>query len=49
MSGDARPMLDAREAQPKARVPPIAACDDQDGMDAVAGSEYLDDRIRLRE
>jgi hypothetical protein len=44
-----RQMLDARDVQPPARVSLIAAYQDHDAVDAVAGGEYVDDRIRLRE
>jgi hypothetical protein len=48
-AGDVRPVLDARDVPPSARVSLIAAYRDDDAVDAVAGSEYVDDRIRLRE
>jgi hypothetical protein len=46
-----RGMLDKREVHPGARVSLIAANPDDDTrrLDAVAGCEFLDDRIRLRE
>ena len=44
-----REMLNARGGQPGVRVSLIAAYRDRDAVDAVAGSEYADDRIRLRE
>jgi hypothetical protein len=43
--------MDAREVQPN-RGPSIVAADldhDAQSLDAVAGSEFVDDRIRLRE
>jgi hypothetical protein len=43
--------IDVREVQPN-RGPSIVAADldrDAGSLDAVAGSEYVDDRIRLRE
>jgi hypothetical protein len=44
-------MEDTRDARPGARVSFIAADRDHDAgrVDAIAGSEFLDDRIRLRE
>lgn len=44
-------LLDTRTVQPGARVSFIAADRDDDTrrLDAVAGGEFLDDRIRLRE
>jgi hypothetical protein len=42
-------MLDARDVQPGARVSLIAAYQDHDALDAAAGCEYVDDRIRLAE
>jgi hypothetical protein len=44
-------MVDTGDVQPGARVTVIAAHRDHDAgrLDAVAGSEFLDDRIRLRE
>jgi hypothetical protein len=47
--GGERRMPDARDVQPGARASSIAAYQHHDALDAVAGSEYLDDRIRLRE
>jgi hypothetical protein len=44
-----REMLNARGGQPGVRVSLIAAYRDRDAVDAVAGSEFADDRIRLRE
>lgn len=43
-------MLDPGDVQPGARVPPIATDRDDAGrLDAVAGSEFVDDRIRRLE
>ena len=44
-------MEDNEEVQPDARVPFMAAERDRDsgGVDAAAGCEFLDDRIRLME
>jgi hypothetical protein len=45
-----RAVLDTRNVQPNARVRFIAADRDDAGrLDAVAGCEFVDDRIRLRE
>jgi hypothetical protein len=43
--------MDAREVQPSDRASIIAADLDHhaESLDAVAGSEFVDDRIRLRE
>jgi len=43
--------IDVREVQPNRGTSIIAADRDHDAgsLDAVAGSEYVDDRIRLRE
>jgi hypothetical protein len=38
--------LETREVPPSARVPVIAAYQDHDALDAVAGCEYVDDRLR---
>jgi nucleoside-diphosphate-sugar epimerase len=45
------PAMATPDAQPRADVSFIASARDLDAerLDAVAGSEYLDDRIRLRE
>lgn len=44
-------LLDAGHVRPGARVSFIAAVGDHDAgtLDAVAGSEFVDDRIRLEE
>ena len=47
--GDVRPREDARDVQPSARVSLIAAYQEHGAVDAVAGCEYVDDRIRLQE
>jgi hypothetical protein len=45
-----RAVLDTRNVQPNARVGFIAADREDAGrLDAVAGCEFVDDRIRLRE
>jgi len=48
---EVRARLDTREVQPRTRVSFIAAERDRHAgrVDAVAGSEFVDDRIRLRE
>jgi len=46
---DARPGLDPQDVRPHAGASFTAADQDRDGLDAVAGAEYLDDRIRFRE
>lgn len=50
-AAEVRAMVDTGGVQPGARVSFIAADRDHDAgrMDAVAGSEFLDDRIRLLE
>jgi hypothetical protein len=47
--GGVRSILDARDAQPGARVSSMAVYQLHEAFDAVAGCEYLDDRIRLGE
>ena len=45
-----RAVLDVGEAQPAATAPFIAAdSENAERLDAVAGCEFVDDRIRLRE
>ena len=44
-----REMLGAPDAAPPARVSLLAPGADPHAVDAVAGSEYVDDRIRLGE
>ena len=46
---DVGPMLDDRNVQPGAGVSFIATYHHHDRFDAVAGCEYVDDRIRFRE
>lgn len=50
-AAEVREMVNVEDVQPDARVSLIAADRDHDGgrVDAVAGSEFVDDRIRLRE
>jgi dihydroflavonol-4-reductase len=50
-AAEVRAMVDTGDLQPGARVSFVAADRDPDGgrLDAVAGCEFLDDRIRLRE
>ena len=48
---DVRPMPDTRDGQSSARVSLFAADQghDDEPLDAMAGCEYVDDRIRLQE
>ena len=46
---DVRPVLDTRDFEPEARTSFTSADHDRDVFDAIAGSEYLDDRIRFQE
>jgi hypothetical protein len=50
-AAEALPIVDPGAVQPGARVSFIAADRDRDAgrLDAVAGGEFVDDRIRLRE
>jgi nucleoside-diphosphate-sugar epimerase len=50
-AAEVRAILDIRDVQPSARVSFIAADGDHDPrrVDAVAGCEFVDDRIHLRE
>jgi len=50
-AAERRAMVDTRDVQPGARVSFIAADGDHDAgrLDAVAGSEFVDDRIHLLE
>jgi len=43
------PDLDTQDVKPDAGASFTAADHDHDALDAVAGSEYLDDRIRFQE
>lgn len=48
---DVPPMRDSSEVQPSERVPLVVAGPDEDAgrVDAVAGCEFFDDRLRLDE
>ena len=46
---DVRQILNTRNVQPGARVPLSSADHDLAPLDAIAGCEYVDDRIRLQE
>ena len=50
-AAEARAMVDSGDVQPGDRVSSIVAAGDHDAgrLDAVAGCEFVDDRIRLRE
>jgi dihydroflavonol-4-reductase len=50
-AAEVRAMLGTREVQPGTRMSFIAADSDDDAgrLDAAAGCEFVDDRIRLRE
>ena len=50
-AAETRAILETGDVQPGARVSFIAADRDHDAgkLDAVAGCEFVDDRIRLRE
>jgi len=46
---DVRPRRDSRNKEPDAGAPFTPAGHDHGALDAVSGSEYLDDRIRFDE